>query len=267
MKAEMRPTPVLMRYVNQRIDVVLALILRDMRTRFGRSHLSYLVAVAWPLTHMVVIVVSASLTSKVIPIGTSQSVFVSTGVLPYILCLYPARMMMVAIEPNKSLLNFPVVKILDLLIAKAIIEFVTAFSVILIFYIGVYFADVDIIPNNLATWACAILMTIYLAISMGILNAVMVTLTRAWIAVFIGAIVISYVLSGAFFLPSAMPQGVRDVIWYNPMFHCVEWLRSAFYEGYGDDELSKAYVFWFATCLLLLGLVGERFARGKLLSS
>ena len=35
--------------------IIGALILRDMKTRFGRSLVGYLIAIAWPLSHMLLI--------------------------------------------------------------------------------------------------------------------------------------------------------------------------------------------------------------------
>ncbi|RAS07158.1 capsular polysaccharide transport system permease protein [Ensifer adhaerens] len=249
-----------------RINVIFALLIRDMRTRFGRSHLGYLIAVAWPLTHLVVIVVIVSFANSIMPLGTDSSVFVATGVMPYILCLYPARMMLHAIEANRALFLFPVISPLDMIISRAIIEFLTAFAVIIVFCSGLLVAGVEIIPQNVATWSGAIFSIVYFSICMGVLNTVIFTLTKAWAVIFIGLILLMYSTAGIFVLPSTYSPEFRWVAWYNPLLHCVEWLRSAYYEGYGDDMLSKVYVLSFATCLLFAGLVGERFVRGKLMT-
>lgn len=249
-----------------RANVISALLIRDMRTRFGRSHLGYLIAIAWPLTHLTVIVIMVSVANRVMPMGTDPSVFVATGVMPYILCLYPARMMCFAIDANRSLFLFPVVKPLDMMIARACIEFLTAFTVVIIFCTALLALGVEIIPQNVSTWASALFGTVYFSICLGIFNTVCYSLTKAWNVVFIAIILVMYSTSGTFVLPSTFSPDVREIMWFNPLLHCVEWLRSAYYEGYGDDMLSKSYVLWVATGFLFFGLLGERFARGKLLS-
>ena len=102
---------------------------------------------------------------------------------------------------------------------------------------------------------------------MGIINAILASLFKMWHVVFVVIMAILYVSSGVFILPSSLPQNIRDILWFNPLLHFVEWIRSAYYEGYGDDMLSKSYVLWMATVFIMIGLAGERFARGKLLTA
>jgi capsular polysaccharide transport system permease protein len=247
--------------------VIYALMLRDMRTRFGRSYLGYLIAIAWPLTHLGAIVVIMSYVNRVLPMGGDPTVFIATGVTPYVLCLYPSRLMGYAIELNKPLFLFPAVRALDLIVSKAIIEFLTAFVVVSLFALGAYMAGVDLTPIDLETAATAILATVYFAISVGFLNTMISSILKFWHTIFILVMLFLYLSAGIFTLPTSMPQSVQNMLWYNPLFQCVEWLRSAYYEGYGDGMLSKSYLLWVATVCLCVGLLGERFIRGKLLSS
>lgn len=253
--------------INARMAVIHALMLRDMRTRFGRSYMGYLIAIAWPLTHLVAIVALTTYANRLLPLGGDPSVFISTGVVPYVLCLYPSRMMGYAIELNKPLFLFRSVKPLDLIVSRGIIEFLTAFVVVFLFFCGSTLAGVDLIPIDMETAATAILATVFFAVSVGILNTIIASLFKFWHIVFIVIMLILYMTAGVFMLPTALPQNVRELVWYNPLFQCVEWLRSAYYEGYGDDMLSKTYLLSFAVGCLFLGLLGERFIRGKLQST
>ena len=70
--------------------IVLICMLRDVRTRFGRTNLSYLLAIAWPLSHLFVIIISFTVLNKIAPIGNDPTVFAMSGLLPYIVVLYPA---------------------------------------------------------------------------------------------------------------------------------------------------------------------------------
>ncbi|MGO4622643.1 ABC transporter permease [Ensifer sp. 2YAB10] len=253
--------------LQSRLDVISALVLRDMRTRFGRSHLGYLVAVLWPLAHLTSIVVLAAFINRVLPMGTDPAVFVATGALPYILCLYPARLIAISVTLSKPLFLFPVVRVFDVIVSRIIIEFVTAFIVVIIFSGSLLAAGVDLIPLDYSTVAGAIICTIYLSISLGYLSTVIISIFPFWHIGFVVLMVLLYATAGVFIVPSTLPQHVRDMMWFNPLVHCVEWMRSAYYEGYGDDMLSRGYLVWFSNSCLLLGLLGERFMRGKLLSS
>ncbi|WDZ80935.1 ABC transporter permease (plasmid) [Ensifer adhaerens] len=247
--------------------VIYALMLRDMRTRFGRSYLGYLIAIAWPLVHLSGIVVVMTYVNKLMPLGGDPAVFIATGVVPYVLCLYPSRMMGYSIDSNKPLFLFPAVKALDLMISRAIVEFLTAFVVVFLFGFCAFLAGVDLTPLDVETGATAILATVYFAISVGILNTIISSVVKFWSILFIVVMLALYLTAGIFVLPSTFPASVQNIMWFNPIFQCVEWLRSAYYEGYGDELLSKGYLVSLATVCLFLGLLGERFIRGKLLAS
>ena len=240
-------------------------MLRDMRTRFGRTFFGYVIMVMWPLTHLLLLMTIYSLVRRAVAIGTSAPVFFGTGILPYILCLYPARMTMMSLMQNAPLLYFPIVKSFDVIVARGVLETITVFWVTVIFCLILYILGVDIVPIHSEDALLAIFATVYLAFSIGFIAAVLYKLTRAWAAVQIGLLILMYFTSGAFFMPTSMPQVVQDVIWYNPLLHSVEWLRSAYYDGYGYGMLSRSYLIGFATALLFIGLLSERLVRGFLL--
>lgn len=252
--------------IRNHINVIGAVILRDMRTRFGRSHLGYILAILWPLTHLVGITVIFSMLRRSAPIfGTDNAVFLATGALPYILVMYPSRMTSFAIDMNKSLFIFPVVSALDLIIARATVEFLTAFCVVLIFAAGCLIFGVNIIPRDTSTAATAILATVYFSVCFGLLSTILVALTDFWKTGSAIVMVFAYISSGIFFPMSSLSPRAQSILSLNPLTHCVEWLRSAYYVGYGDSFVSRQYVFWTATVMLFLCLAGERFLRGRLM--
>ena len=251
------------------VRVLRAIILRDTRTRFGGAggSLTYFVAIAIPLLHLLSLMVIPLAFTRTTPLGSNYALFAATGVLPYILCLYPSRMTMLAISDNAALLAFPAVKPPDLIIGRALMEIVVALTVIAIFLIILVAGDVDVWPPDPAEATVAVLVTIYFGVSLGFISAVLLRLSPGWVFVHLLLIIVMYIGSGAFFLARSVPAQIRELMWFNPLFHCVEWLRSAYFVGYGQDMLSKSYVLGFSTVLLLAGLLGERLVRGRLVMS
>lgn len=247
--------------------VVRALILRDMQTRFGRSFFGYIVIVGWPLSHLLGIVSAYLLARRVAPIGTSTVVFLATGILPYILCLYPGRQIMTCVVQNHPLLYFPIVKVTDVILARGILEILTAFWVTAIFILILFICGVDIVPLHYQDAIAAILATISFGFSIGFLGAILYKLTKAWMAAQIGLLILMYVTSGVFFIPTNLSEDVQAVLWFNPLAHSVEWLRSAYYDGYGYGMLSPGYLLGVSAGLLLFALLLERLVRGKLLQA
>ena len=246
--------------------VIGALILRDMRTRFGRSYLGFVIAIGIPLGHLLTLLVSFLVAQRFVPLGTDRNVFPATGILPYMIVLYPARMTMLAIQANKPLLMFPIVTSSDLIIARAILEVLAAFAVFLIFFAMMSIFDPNIIPPDPATAMIAIFATIYFGFSLGYLSAVLYALTQATLFIQIVLLIGLYISSGAFFIPTALPASIQNVLWFNPLLHSVLWLRSAYYENYGANLLSPIYLIGVSTSVLLIGIASERLTRGKILS-
>lgn len=240
-------------------------MLRDMRTRFGRSFFGYVIIVLWPLTHLLGLMALYLLIRRAIPIGTSAPVFLATGILPYILCLYPARMIMMSLVQNQPLLYFPVVKSFDVIVARGMLEIITAFWVTVIFCVILFIFNVDFMPVLPEEAMLAIFATIYLAFAIGFVSAVLYKMMRAWLAIMILLMILMYLTSGALFMPSTLPENVQTYLWFNPLLHSVEWLRSAYYEGYSYGWLSRSYLLGFATALLFVGVVAERAVRGYIL--
>lgn len=242
-----------------------ALVRRDLRTRFGRTFFGSLIIIGWPLMHLIFLMGAYVVTRAIIPVGTDPVVFIGTGALPYILCFYPARWIMLAVFQNKTLLGLPAVRPTDIIVARAIVEVIAAFWVTAILFVVLYLFGLDVIPHHIDDALMAILATVYLGFAFGFLGSVLYALVRAWMVVQIGMLIVMYVTSGLFFVPSNLPEKLRNIIWYNPLMHAVEWLRSAYYEDYGHGMLSSNYLLWTATVMLFLGLVIERAVRGRLL--
>ncbi|ARQ02315.1 ABC transporter permease [Pseudorhodoplanes sinuspersici] len=247
--------------------VIGALMLRDMRTRFGRTFFGYVIQVLWPLTHLLVVMSIYLVIRRLMPFGTSPAVFLGTGILPYILCLYPARMISMSLVQNQPLLYFPIVKSVDVVLARGFLETITSFWVIAIFCFILYVFGVEVMPIYPEQALLAIFATIYLGFSIGFLGAVLCKIIKFWIVVVFIMLILMYVTSGAFVYVAALPPRIQYYMSWNPLFHSVEWLRSAYYDGYGNDILDRGYLVGFASVNLFAGLVAEKVIRRILLQN
>ncbi|MGE4172714.1 MAG: ABC transporter permease [Methylocystis sp.] len=248
-------------------QIMSAVLVQDMRSRFGHSHIGYLIAIAWPLSHIGVITAAYLFRVSIAPVGDSPTMFVGTGVVPYILCLYPARVLAMVIPQNRQLLNIPVIQPFHLIFSRCILETLNAVIVLALFLSVVSLFDVDILPADTAEAAKAIGAAVFLGIGLGFFNVVMCALVGHFFLVFFILIMIGlYLFSGIYLPPTAMPETVRDYMAYNPLLHLVEWLRSAYYASYDPELINKSLVLWVAGVSLTFGLIGERFLRGRFFS-
>lgn len=247
--------------------IMRAVLIQDMRTRFGSNHFGYLIALAWPLSHMGLITVVYLIRISVAPVGDSPAVFVGTGVVPYILCFYPARMLAMTFQQNRQLLNIPAIQPLHLIFGRCILETLNAVIVLAIFIFIISLFDVDVMPSDLGEASKAVGATVFLGIGLGLLNVVMCAIMGPYFLVFFVLIMAGlYVVSGTYVPQQAVPANIREYMAYNPLMHLVEWLRSAYYASYDPELISKSFIYWVGGVSLLLGLIGERFLRGKFFS-
>lgn len=244
------------------------ILLQDVRTRFGgRSHLGYIWAIMIPLLHMSVITGMFLLKTAISPVGDSPGLFVATGIVPYILCLYPAREMPRTMMDNRQLLAIPILQPIHLMVSRAILEILSATIALSLFLLGLYFLDVDLVPIDLHEAARAVAAAIFLGIGLGFFNTAMSAIVGYfWIMVFIFIAIGLYLSAGVFVPVGAMPEEMREYAQYNPIFQLVEWMRTAYYTSYDIGTVNKPLVLGISIVGVAAGLLGERFIRGKILS-
>jgi capsular polysaccharide transport system permease protein len=85
------------------LQVLRALMLRDMRTRFGGSYFGYAVVVLWPVVHTFILVGIYVFRKVPAPLGDSRALFFASGAVPVLVFQYISREVMKAVLMNKPL--------------------------------------------------------------------------------------------------------------------------------------------------------------------
>lgn len=245
--------------------VICAIILREFKTRFGRSKLGFIWALIEPMAYVGVFVVIRDVSSNHVPFGQDIALFIVSGMLTFRMFSAITTRSLSAISANKALLAYPPVKPLDCIVARATLEALTMLIVWAIFLLILSTtADNKIVFHHDAFFE-AIISTIFLAFGISVFNASLSAISPTWERVWSIARLPLMILSGIFFVPVLMPPWIQSLIYWNPVMHCVEWIRTGIYLTY-DPFLSKTYVISFALISLSAGLVLERGYRYKLTS-
>jgi len=248
-------------------QVFLAVILRNMRTRFFGHGLGYLVAVAWPVAHILLLLVIFTFTHRAAPVGESMVLFAATGAVPFQCFSYLARFMMMSMMSIKPLLSFPEVKLMDVILASALQETLACCGVMMVMVLLGWAFGIPIWPHDIGEAAGALGAAILLGIGFGVLNSVISMMFQLWNFVYVLLSIGMWASSGVAFVALAVPEPFRTYLCYNPTFHIVEWMRDAYYEGYGEHLLSREYLLGFGLATLVLGLLLERLTRARILAA
>lgn len=242
-----------------------ALMLRDIKTRFGGNEFGFLVAVGWPLANVLILIIINTGLGRAIPYGDSAALWWATGLIPFMAFQYMARFIMLGIVLNRPLLSFPTVKITDILFARALVEVLNAGLVVLIMFAIFWVLGIDFMPLDIVQASLALLAMMLLGLGFGVVNAIIAAAIPFWVTGYGLFQIILWLASGVVFVPDALPEVIRTPLSYIPPLQGVEWMRSAYYEGYGTAILDKIYLVAFGVVTLLIGLLLERLVRGKLL--
>lgn len=245
--------------------VILALMLRNIRTRFFSSGLGFLIAIAWPLSHTLIFVAISVYNGRQAPLGESAALFFGTGSATFQAFSYLALFTMQSILTTRPLLAFPEVKLLDAIFAAALLEILSSFTVCMILVLIGAFNGIDVIPRDIEGAACAYGSAVILGLGIGLINSVIAMQVPMWGMIFALTRILLYIASGVIFLPDSLPEPYRTMMSYNPIAQAVEWMRSTYYEGVGYGFLDKSYTLKFGVCAIFVGLLAERLTRGSLM--
>lgn len=243
--------------------VIGALILRETRTRFGKTQLGYFWALAEPVALVVTFTLMFMALGRPALFGDNLFLFFATGVLPYQIYRRVCTFVMSALEANQALLNYPVVKQIDTMIARALLEIATGLvAIILIFGVLILFFECQPPARFLAVVAAIGLMAL-LGFGTGVINAVLSVRFDSWKNIEGMLSRPLFFISGIFFLPETLPDKVRDILSWNPILHAVELMRYGFYFNYRAYGLDVTYVLLWALISTLIGLAAERAMRHR----
>lgn len=247
-------------------QVLYAIMLRDIRARFFGSALGFLVMIAWPLSHIVALLLVNTAAGRAAPYGESSALFFATGVVPFMVFSYVSRFTMLGMITNKPLLMLPIINVTDILFGRVALEILSAVIVILILALSFWVLGIDFAPTYTIEAFNALAASVLLGVGIGILGGIITAFAPIFFMIFSLFTIVLWMASGVLFVPDALPHQVAYWLSFNPALQCVEWMRSAFYEGYGASLLDKTYLIRWGVLSVLAGLLLERMVRGKVLS-
>lgn len=244
--------------------VVWALLLREMRTRFGHSRIGYAWALGEPIVYILVLsAIKTAVGGGASALGTSIPVFFFTGIIPFLIFRRVAQQLGSAISANQALLNYPPVRPIDTLIARAILECATMLLVALLLGVAFAMLDMPIFPADPLRFLGALGGAALLGVAFGTFNAAVNGLVKAWSTVVGWLMLISFFASGIFFVIDFMPPAIRDALAWIPITHIIALARSAHYPGYESQIVDVGYFVTFGLALLVAGLLAERTLRRR----
>ena len=222
--------------------VIIALFLREVKTRFGVQKLGYLWAVLEPAAIIIVFWVMFGFRMRAHLPGIDYPMYLMTGMVSWNLFSSLVMRSMVAFEANKGLFVYRQVKPIDALLARALVECLIYLSVLLVFMVAGDVMGYDIsvfsIPLLVGAFAGVLAFGFFLGLAGAIASHFSENVPKV-----IGLIMRPlFYSSGIFFTISTVPEKFRGLLLLNPMLQWNEVVRAAYFHTYSAEYVSPSYL-------------------------
>lgn len=238
--------------------VVNALLMREILTRYGRHNIGFLWLFVEPMMFTLGVTalwtVAKSFHGSNLPIAA----FALTGYSTVLLWRNMPARCIGAIEPNLSLMYHRNVKILDLFIARLLLEgggATISFAVLSLVFIATGLVDP---PENVLQVVGGWLMTAWFGVSLALFLGCLAQESELVDKLWHPLAYLLFPLSGAAFLVDALPPVAQNYLLYLPMVHGTEYIREGYFGSRIHAHYDLGYMAFCNTFLLFLALAKMR---------
>jgi capsular polysaccharide transport system permease protein len=247
--------------------VIVAIVLREVRTRFGQYHLGYLWAVFVPLLFIVTLAFVHAALGRQAAHGTSVEVLLLSGMMAWLTFTDTQNQTSRAYQTNRQLVVYPMVSVVDIVIARALLELGTKFGVMTILIALFWAAGFDVEIADPLGVVAAMLTVAYLGAMFGHTIGCVLVVAPSFLFIVATSSRVLFFTSGVLFLLSDIPAEWRTYILYNPLAHVIDLTRGAWISSYSAPYGEVGYVASWAVGLTATAAVGELVARRRRLGA
>ncbi len=234
---------------------VVAMMLREMVTTYGRSPGGYVWAVAEPVAAIGLLSLVFSMAFHAPSLGTSFVLFYASAYLPFMLFMDVSQKVASSIRFSKPLLAYPALTLVDVILARFLLNFLTHILVAVCVLSGVFLIYDLPLQLDFAALGNAMSMAGCLALGIGVLNCYLIMAFPVYERLWQVATRPLVIVSGLFFLLESVPGNYRDILWWNPLFHVTGEMRRGLYVVYDATYVSSSYVYLLSFALTAFGLL------------
>jgi capsular polysaccharide transport system permease protein len=235
-------------------NIWFALFVRELQIRAANSGFGYFWIVSEPALHVAVLAAVFGQHLSGVAGGVPFMPFALLGVLGYRVFRMVVERMMTVMDAYASVMTYPQVLPVDLLIVRFFYETMVTLALIFIFGFAswVRYPDTVTFPNPWLFISGLYLLYIF-SFGIGVLSFVAKQLLPVP-AKFIPAVTRDlYFISGVFFYLGGVPKWVADILWWNPLLHAIDMLREGSLKGFSSPT-SLSYLALCSLVSLLLAV-------------
>ncbi|MFA5593554.1 MAG: ABC transporter permease [Micavibrio sp.] len=245
-----------MRALRTQARVIYALLMREIITRYGRHNIGFL----WLFVEPAIFTLGVMALWSVIKGGHSGedaipvAAFAMTGYSMVLLWRNMSLRCVKAIEPNLALMYHRNVKVLDIFIARCLLEFFGATGSFIVISSVLTFLGVMPLPYDFLMVVSAWVLMAFFAVALGLVVGVASERSELFERVWHVCTYLLFPLSGAVFMVEWMPEKMQKIILWVPMVHGTEMIRHGYYGDLIVTHENPFYLFVFSLVMMFFGL-------------
>lgn len=241
-----------------------ALLLREALTRYGVRSAGYVWALVQPLIQLFMMMTVFGLLGRAPAVGDSVVIFFMTGIMPLFLLRASLMRGAKALTANRGLMNYPQVRGFEIITARALLETITSFCVVLL--VMGFMKAFHGLP--LTHWISNPLELLFalgnlqlLCYGACFLSAQIGRVFRMWSDLVAVSGRLLFFTSGLWYTMASVPAPLRPYLLLNPLAQSIEWIRDASIAGFESDLFDPMYPLSFGVIMLAAGLFIEWLIR------
>ncbi|MGL4207494.1 MAG: ABC transporter permease [Aeromonadaceae bacterium] len=248
-------------------DVNFALLLRELKTRYGEYRLGYAWALLDPLVAIGLFCVVFGLKQRDLFGDVEAPVFIASGYLPFLLFKNCCTRLQKAVSANQNLFCFRQVTPFTTLFTRFLLESLIGLMTLLILIIALLWCGFNALPAKPLEMLSGLLLLLLISFGLGTLFCIIATLfgeAEKFLAILMRPLMW---ISAVFHPLSVVPQEYHEFFLWNPLVHALELIRASWINHYPESGASWGYLCGTSLVCLCLAFSAYRLFHHRLVLS
>lgn len=246
--------------------VIYALMMRELKTRFGAMRAGALWVIADPLIQVgIFVAMFGFILHRVMP-NVDYTVYLVTGIVPWTMFSTIITRGMASLDGNKGLFTFRQVRPIDTLAARVILE-VLIHAILMVVMLGILALAGKPVSIDHPLEA-AFVYCLLAALATGLALFLMAIANRfPEVKKVVGVVLrLMYFVSGILMPMQAIPAQYRDYFYWNPVLHAMDLSRLSFFPAFHVGAASWSFLLGATLMVWLVAVMTYEVRKERLLA-
>ena len=243
---------------------IFALMERERLTRFSGGRLGAAWAILTPVAWITFVVILFRALDRTPAMHVGPEIFVATGVLPYISFRQAVTSMARAYPAHRYMRYIRPVTLNDILLSTILLEALNMMLAAVVIFGLVTLLFGAALPANLPMVMIGFGLAWFLAAGVGRFVAILGLRSDSFARTVPILLRPLFWVSGIFYTAAELPEALQAVLWYSPLLHVTEIIRTGYFAVYGSPIATIWFPIGVACSFYIASVIAElRFIRNR----